>query len=181
MNEILVIDPEAKTTIPLIKVPKDAAGNPYFIGKMQFPGTMDFERGASFMVFTAEDGHEELQIAPLDPMMLSKVNANVRGASINNGKFSIDLVRFIDQNGADYYVGEALGLSKIIFSTASSSQSLPQLEGKRRFRCQDFKSNIARDMITYHAAGQTLSIQSITANGNKVEKVDVTSWRLNLQ
>ena len=113
MNEILVIDPEAKTIIPLIKVPKDAVGNPYFIGKMQFPGTMEFERGASFMVFTAEDGHEELQIAPLDPMMLSKVNGNGRGASITNGKFSIDLVRFVDQNGADYYVGEAIGLSKI--------------------------------------------------------------------
>ena len=59
MEPTLLIDPEAKAKIELIKVPRDAAGNPYFIGKLQFPATMEFEQGVSFMVFNAEEGVEQ--------------------------------------------------------------------------------------------------------------------------
>jgi hypothetical protein len=107
IQETFFIDPEAKPHINLIKVP-DAAGRPYFIGKLQFPAIMKFERGASFMVFLAETGIEELQIAPIDPSRRSKARANC-GASITNGKFSIDLRPMIDFNGSVYYVGEAIG------------------------------------------------------------------------
>jgi hypothetical protein len=125
--ENLLIDPEAKTKVSLIKV-LDAGGNPYFIGKLQFPGTMDFEKGVSFMVFTAEDGYEELQIAPVDPSRRSKANRDNNGAMLNNGKFSIDLIPMIDNHGSKYYVGEVTGLSKMelregIFFTVFTSIS----------------------------------------------------------
>ena len=112
-NSTLLIDPDAKTKIALIKVPRDAAGKPFFIGKLQFPGTMEFEQGVSFMVFVAEDGVEELQIAPIDPNRRSKTNRDCGASLLSNGRFSIDLHPMIDQNGSTYYVGEAIGLSKI--------------------------------------------------------------------
>jgi len=115
METTLLIDPEAKTPVKLIKVPRDAAGKPFFIGKMQFPGTLEFEQGASFMVFVAEEGVEELQIAPLDPTRRNKMSrdSGASAALLNNSRFSIDLHPMIDQNGSTYYVGEAIGLSKI--------------------------------------------------------------------
>jgi hypothetical protein len=114
METTLLIDPEAKSRISLIKVPRDAAGKPFFIGKLQFPGTMEFEQGVSFMVFVAEEGVEELQIAPIDPARRNKTSRDGRCASLlNNARFSIDLHPMIDQNGSTYYVGEAIGLTKM--------------------------------------------------------------------
>jgi hypothetical protein len=112
--ETLVIDPEAKTKVPLIKVPRDANGKPYYIGKLQFPGTMEFERGVSFMIFISEDGCEELQISPIDPIRRAKANRDCgRGAIINNGRVSIDIHPMKDGNGKTFYVGEAIGLGTI--------------------------------------------------------------------
>ena len=142
--ENLYIDPEAKFPVRLIKV-KDASGNPYFIGKLQFPGTMELERGASFMVFTAEDGYEELQIAPIDPARRSKISS---GATLNKAKLCIDLHAMVDRNGATYYVGEVMGLSKIdmfvgifftIFTSIPGQEQLQmsKLQAKPRPRFDD--------------------------------------------
>lgn len=109
--EQLLIDPEAKTRIPLVKIPKDSVGNPYFIGKQQYPGTWDFDRGVSFMVFVAESGVEELQIAPADPSRRKSLNDG--GATLNNGKLTVDLHPMRDSNGCKYYVGEVTSLVKI--------------------------------------------------------------------
>jgi hypothetical protein len=106
--ETLCIDPEAKTKVELTKIDRDKFGHPYYIGKLQFPGTLEFEGGVSFMVFVSEEGYEELQIAPLDPARRNKSNRN--GAGLSGGRFSIDLHPMIDQNGKIYYVGEAMGL-----------------------------------------------------------------------
>jgi hypothetical protein len=147
---ILFIDPEAKTKIALAKVPKDASGNPYYIGKIQFPGTMEFENGVSFMVFLSEDGLEELQIAPIDPL---RRNKSGNGASLNNGRFSIDLHPMFDQRGEKYYVGEAIGLTEIklhkgIFFTVFVSRAgqeqiqISRLQYKPRPKFQEEPFNI---------------------------------------
>lgn len=106
--DTLRIDPEAKTKVELTKIERDANGHPYYIGKLQFPGTLDFEGGVSFMVFVSEEGFEELQISPLDPSRRSKSRRD--GAGLNGGRFAIDLHPKQDQNGKTYYVGEAIGL-----------------------------------------------------------------------
>lgn len=108
--EDIYIDPEAKAKVELTKIARDANGQPYFIGKLQFPGTLEFEYGASFFVFVSEEGTEELQIAPLDPSRLDKARDNVY---MNKGRLNIDLFSMIDQNGRTYYVGEAVGLAKL--------------------------------------------------------------------
>lgn len=121
--EHLPIDPEAKAKIDLIKH-KDNNGDDYFTGKLQFPGTLDLEGGASFMVFTSEEGVEQLQIGPLDPRRRN----NGKHTSISNGKFSIRLNALTDQKGEIYYVGEAVGFCKIqlkhgIFFTIFTSKT----------------------------------------------------------
>lgn len=116
------VDPEAKTKIPLIKA-TDNNGNNYYHGKIQFPGTMEFEGGISFMVFIADDGAEELQIAPLDPM---KKNRSRGTASLVNGRLAINIHPIKDQHDNTYYIGEAIGpivmkLNEGIFITVFTS------------------------------------------------------------
>lgn len=165
MNETLVIDSEAKTIIHLIKVPKDVSGNPYFIGKMQFPGTMDFEYGVSFMVFTAEEGYEELQISPLDPMLIGKASNNGRGASIINGKFSLELEKMVDQNGFDYYVGEAIGLSKIDLRLGIHFMIFTSIRGQEKIQ-------MSRLQVKHHPQRYDANLRSRTNTFNPIHYAD---------
>ncbi len=41
----------------------DDSGNKFYIGRLQFPGTITLDDGATFLVFTSEEGNEELQVA----------------------------------------------------------------------------------------------------------------------
>ena len=133
--EEFYVDPEAKARIPLTKIQRDANGQPYYIGKYQFPGTLEFEGGASFMVFLSEDGVEELQIAPLDPNKRMKSKRD--GAGLSGGRFSIDLHPMVDQNGKTYYVGEAMGLVEmklqkgIFFTVFVSKTGMEELQISR--------------------------------------------------
>jgi len=133
--ENFCIDPEAKTRILLTKIQKDAFGQPYYIGKLQFPGTLEFESGVSFMVFLSEEGNEELQIGPLDPTRRPKSKRD--GAGLNNGRFAIDLHPMVDQYGNTYYVGEAMGLVQmklrngIFFTIFTSRQGQEELQISR--------------------------------------------------
>jgi hypothetical protein len=120
--DILLIDPEAKTKIPLINLNKGPDEPPVFIGKIQWPGSMEFEHGISFMIFLADKGCEELQIAPLDSYRRNRLSRDVSTISggsackapvLSNGRFSIDLHPMVDKNGDNYYVGESIGPSKI--------------------------------------------------------------------
>lgn len=45
---------------------KDRNKRKFYIGKLKGDFNLDFSRGVSFLVFVAEDGSEELQIAPMD-------------------------------------------------------------------------------------------------------------------
>lgn len=139
--EDIYIDPEAKTKVELTKIAKDANGQPYYIGKLQHPGTLDFEYGVSFFVFVSEEGLEELQIAPLDPSRIGKS----RNDSYLNGRISINLYPMEDQNGRTYYVGEIVGLSKIdlrpgvfftIFTSKPGHEEIQISRLNHRRRCE---------------------------------------------
>lgn len=54
-----------KLTIALTKS-TDRNGSTYYLGRIQFPGTLDLSKGAVFWVFTSEDGNEEIQIGNMD-------------------------------------------------------------------------------------------------------------------
>lgn len=109
MEHTLVIDDEAKAKILLIKS-SDKDGYPYYTGKFQFPGTLEFDAGISFMVFVSEEGQEELQIAPLDPSRRSRATRN---EAILSHKLSINLHPQKDINGKTYYIGEAMGVAEL--------------------------------------------------------------------
>jgi hypothetical protein len=108
--ERIAIDDDAKLRVYLNRIDKDANGKPFYVGKLQFPGEINFERGASFMVFTAERGHEEIQISPVDPTRRSKSKRS--GVALRNGRVIIDLKPFLDSNDEIVYVGEAQGVVK---------------------------------------------------------------------
>lgn len=106
-QEEIEIDPTAKIPVKLIQK-FDTNKDPYYIGKLQFNGVLDFEEGQSFMIFVAEDGCEELQIGLLD-------RRRIRSSSISgmrptaNGRINIDLHIHRDRNGKTFYIGEAIG------------------------------------------------------------------------
>lgn len=43
----------------------DKAGADYFIGKLESPILIDAAKGVAFLIFTSEDGCEEMQICPM--------------------------------------------------------------------------------------------------------------------
>lgn len=144
MNAYINIDPDAKSKVDLAKIDRDVNDQPFYIGKLQFPGTLEFEPGVSFMVFISEEGNEQLHISPLDPSRLRGCRENAT-AMINHGKFSVELHPMEDQNGKTYYVGEALGffnmdLRKGIFFTVFTSRpgqeeiQISRLNAKRKQR-----------------------------------------------
>ena len=151
------IDPEAKTKVELTKIQRDANGHPYYIGKLQFPGTLEFSCGASFFVFVSEEGVEELQIAPLDPSRRNKSSRDAYlGGEGKHIRLSIDLHPMVDQNGHRYYVGEAIGLTDmklrngIFFTIFTSVQGqeeiqITKLNHKRRRRWEAARES--RDRI----------------------------------
>lgn len=45
---------------------KDGEDRTYYVGKLQFPGTIDCSEGVVFLVFVSENGTEQIQISTLD-------------------------------------------------------------------------------------------------------------------
>lgn len=104
----LPIDPEAKTKIDLNKH-TDGNGATFYTGKLQFPGIMQFDNGASFMVFTSEPGYEQLQIAPLE----FQKKRQRTFPEFSNGKWIIPINPLEDKNNNTYYVGEVLTMGQL--------------------------------------------------------------------
>jgi hypothetical protein len=103
-DENFQIDPEAKITIDLIRH-LDSDKQPFYTGKLQFPGTLNFSEGVSFMVFISESGVEQLQIGP-SPIRTKMRRRNI---SLSNGRFNINLHSMKDRDLKTYYIGEVLG------------------------------------------------------------------------
>lgn len=103
-SENIEIDPSAKLVVPL-NAKSGQEGN-FYLGKLQFNGSLDFETGLNFMIFIAEKGFEELHIGTLDH---KRVNNNGPYGSINLGTgLRIDLRSHLDRDRNTYYIGEAI-------------------------------------------------------------------------
>ena len=144
--ESFQIDPDAKGKIELTKQ-FDSNKQPFYIGKLQLPKTLDFDEGVSFMVFTAEDGVEELQIAPLDK---SRSKGCRNDAGLSGGRFSVDLHAMKDQHGKIYYIGEATGpvvmklRDGIFFSVFTSRPGEEELQISKLTHKRQHKSKFER-------------------------------------
>lgn len=51
---------------------KDVDGNIFYVGKLEFPGTINLKDGAVFLVFISDKGNEQLQIGPMEKNNLEK-------------------------------------------------------------------------------------------------------------
>jgi hypothetical protein len=107
-----IVDDGAKMVVVLTRLQDDNQKD-YFVGKLQFPGTIDFRDGISFMVFTSERGVEELQIGPIDERRQSKITNRQRGTKISN-KVHVDLHALQDSHGNTFHLGEAKSPANII-------------------------------------------------------------------
>lgn len=125
------VDDEAKCPVALLKA-IDQNGFPFFKGKLQFPGTLDLERGVCFMVFVSEDGCEELQISPINSDKRSRRRSTSQGIN-PTGKIVIDLHKFTDKTGQIGYVGEAqapvsinmiMGLHFTVFTSREGREAI---------------------------------------------------------
>jgi hypothetical protein len=153
------IDNEAKGHIYL-REKTDKDGNPFFIGKLQIPCTLEFDKGIVFMVFVSDKGEEEIQFAPLDPRRLRRAKENSSSFGVRGGRLCIDLHPVIDKDNETFYVGEAIGpinmnLRQGIFLTVFLSREgkeelqMSPLKHKARETREDFEE----DRIEYRDHG----------------------------
>lgn len=98
-EDVFFVDDEAKAPVYLREI-RDGE----YIGKLQFNGTLDFDEGQTFMIFTADKMEEELQIGPSDPIR-SSPHRN-RTLKVSGNKIIIQLERKEDCDGNIYHFAE---------------------------------------------------------------------------
>ena len=79
----------------------DANDNIFYLGKLKFPGTLDFSKGITFLVFNSEDGDEELQIAVND-----KENTSYSKFSKKRDRLEVRLDARTDQHNNKFYIAK---------------------------------------------------------------------------
>jgi hypothetical protein len=111
---------------------EDKDKNIYYLGKLHVPMTIDASKGVAFLIFTSEDGSEQLQIAHVDieQNFYSKFKAF-------NDKIKVKLEKREDKNNATFYIAKlkfngTIDLSEssfVIFLSKAGSEEL-QIVGK---------------------------------------------------
>lgn len=78
---------------------EDRNNNIFYLGKLQYPGFIDCSAGVTFLIFLAEDGLEELQIAPTDQ------NNNVYNTYVKKqDRIKVLLESRVDQYNKMFYI-----------------------------------------------------------------------------
>jgi len=49
-----------------LKPKQDRDNKTFYVGKLRYPGTIDCSKGVVFLIFTSDQGEEQLQIAMMD-------------------------------------------------------------------------------------------------------------------
>ncbi len=149
------VDDRAKPSIRLFRK-TDANFKFYYIGSFQFPGTMDFKKGVSFMIFVSKQDEERMYIGPIREDKKDEVARlqRINGTRTLFGKICVDLHSFTDGEGNIGYVGEALcpafidtteGIFFTIFLSREGSEELQisRLEHRKKRLQSDMEdSNI---------------------------------------
>lgn len=82
----------------------DKDDNIYFLGKVRYPGTIDFRRGLTILAFTADEELEELQIAVNDKENSSYSKLDTKKLDEKKTRIKIPLTVREDSFGKNYYV-----------------------------------------------------------------------------
>jgi len=98
-EDVFFVDDEAKMPVYLKEI-RDGE----YIGKLQFNGTLDFEDGLTFMIFTADKMEEEIQIGPSDPRRSSPHRDKT--IELDRNRILIRLEQKEDRDGNIYHFAE---------------------------------------------------------------------------
>lgn len=104
------IDKNARIPIVLEKH-TDKNGKPFYTGKFQANVILDFEAGQSFMVFTADDDVEEIQLGPVSPTRRN--TRSINRLSERGERVCIELTQRTDRNDKVYHTGTVFGSGKL--------------------------------------------------------------------
>jgi len=134
------IDPTAKVQIPLVKK-FDNKGNAFYIGKMQLSAFFDLRAGNSMMVFTSEEGAEEIQMSPMDPSKRSRNKKDIitQRYADNGSRIIIPLEKRQDSNKQNYFVGEWHGIGLISARKGLFFTVFTSVEGKEVIQITELK------------------------------------------
>lgn len=129
------IDNEGKFLVPL-KSRVDTHGNTFYTGKLQFNGNLNLFKGQSFMVFTSEEGAEEMHVGPLHPNRAAKAKKSVFHA---NSKISVSLHKHKDRHDETFYVGELKGFGDLVMDNGFFFTIFTSISGREEIQITPLK------------------------------------------
>lgn len=144
MQNDIFVDQEAKLAVPL-DAKKDAKNNTFYIGKLQFNGSLNLKEGQTFMIFLSDDGAEEMQIGIMDP------DREVRPSILrHDSRISVRLKKHFDMYENVYYVGELKGAGELNMQKGVFFTIFNSVEGREELQISPLKvkSNRGRRPIT---------------------------------
>jgi len=115
----------------------------YYLGRLQFPGRIDFSHGVTFLVFLSEDGAEEVQVA-----INNKENTTFSKYTRRNDRVKVSIDSREDQFGKTFYVAKLQFNGYIecedevvflIFNSKEGSEEL-QMVGNIKFNSKDLST-----------------------------------------
>jgi hypothetical protein len=94
-----------------LRANEDSNGNVYYTGKLQIPGVLNFDNGASFMVFVSEEGAEEMHLRSMPKNKLERIQDQSECTVFHHedDMLSLSLRSAIDRFENKIYIGEAFG------------------------------------------------------------------------
>lgn len=125
----------------------------FYLGRLQFPGRIDFNKGITFLIFLSEDGSEELQIAPNN-----KEHTTFSKYSKRDDRLKIRITTREDQFGKLFYVaklqfnGYVDCNSEVVFIVFNSKEGSEELQvvGDIRFSETDNEKS-RRRVVTFQS------------------------------
>jgi hypothetical protein len=112
-----------------LDVRMDKLDNVYFLGRLCFPGQIDFSNGLTIIIFTSESGSEQIQLCPNN-----SENTTFSKYSRKDDRLKIDISERQDAYGKIYYIAKILFngyidcSEEITFMIFNSRKGLEQIQ-----------------------------------------------------
>ena len=113
----------------LLKDKQDKNDNKYFVGKQEFPGTLDLSKGVAFLIFLSEMCEEEIQIAHLN-----KENVTFSKFTKQKDRLKIKLDKRIDSFDKPFWIAKIQYNGYLDFSDEAAFLVFTSKEGNEELQ-----------------------------------------------